>query len=245
VSNSKNGSTFLQTYWPLFVGIGLTAGAFIFYVAVFGFELSHKQSTWADLGNYLAGVVGPLLGLLTIFLVLETLRVQREELALSREELRKSSEALERQANQFAAKDHKDDLLAKAQIIFNEVGRQRGEQIHAIYTHRTPERAKQISGIAGELSTGGQSVDDMFKQPTVAEEMFFGDDPRAGGMVNGLRPLVSLLDELATILEEVDSLSHSATTTNYYRRRLQELVRQLCEKRYITNELMGQFDSRK
>lgn len=221
--------------------ITLICGAF--YVYAFGMHLSDKQSVWADLGNYLGGVVGPLLALLTIFLVLETLRVQREELALSREELRKSSEALARQAEQFARKDLKDDLLAKVQVVFEELGKARGDRITAIYAHRTAERAREVNGLAGDLTTGGASIDDLLAMHLVEDEMFLGDDPRARGLLNALRPLVTLLDELATLLLEVDQLSETYATTNYYRRRVQELVRVLGAKRYISNELMGSFDS--
>jgi hypothetical protein len=239
---------FFRTFWPLIAGAAATLLVSCVYFVNFGASISHSQSIWADFGNYLGGVVGPLLSLLTIFLVLETLRVQREELTLSREELRKSSEALETQARQFAQKNLKDDLMNRADVVYAEVIRLRGESLNAPIYFRTAAHVAQAALDAGRVTEGpvtpGNSWDDVMKQavPRYAE-MLTADDERARPMVKALTPLTSTLDELSQYLDDIDRLSGDRRATNFYRRRLQTTVLSLQKQGFITNELMGRFDS--
>ncbi|MDQ2076075.1 hypothetical protein [Marinimicrobium sp. ABcell2] len=81
--------------------IGVLAGAAL--VGVLGFYWfsfrNHPRSSnpemWAAFGDYMGGVLGPVLGLLTIILLVQTLRQTDASLAQSREALKQSREELE------------------------------------------------------------------------------------------------------------------------------------------------------
>lgn len=81
----------------------LSGGVAFLYAYNFAYPLSEDQAIWGSFGDFLGGVLNPLLSLLalialllTVFLQSDELRLSREELSLTREELRKSAEAQEK-----------------------------------------------------------------------------------------------------------------------------------------------------
>ena len=58
----------------------------------FGIDRSHKQEVWGQFGDFIGGIVNPLVGLGTIFLLVLTLLDQKEELASQREQLKLQTE---------------------------------------------------------------------------------------------------------------------------------------------------------
>lgn len=95
---SENGQS-VGRAWRLIVG-----GAALAHLAVLGLYWfsfrGHSRSSnpemWAAFGDYMGGVLGPVLGLLTIILLVQTLRQTDEALAQSREELRLTRDELKR-----------------------------------------------------------------------------------------------------------------------------------------------------
>ena len=67
------------------------AGVAFVYAFLFGSGGLGGTEEFARFGDYIGGVVNPLLGLLTIFLLVRSLKVQSEELKLSRQELANSA----------------------------------------------------------------------------------------------------------------------------------------------------------
>lgn len=59
--------------------------------------LSGTQEVWGQFGDYLGGVLNPMLGFLTLLALLVTITLQSRELRLSTEELKKSASALQSQ----------------------------------------------------------------------------------------------------------------------------------------------------
>lgn len=70
---------------------------FAIYVVNFGSSLSSDRDDWGVFGDYLGGVLNPVIGLVTVFLVLINVRLQRQELKNSLVEMRNSNEALKEQ----------------------------------------------------------------------------------------------------------------------------------------------------
>ncbi len=66
----------LKNYWPALVGALSMLVLAAVYRMHFGGDLSREQSDWASFGNYLAGILGPFLMLLTVLLLIDTLRQQ-------------------------------------------------------------------------------------------------------------------------------------------------------------------------
>lgn len=71
-------------------------------------DLSGNPEQWGQLGDYIGGVLNPVLSFTTIVILIITVGIQskqlkssQEELALTREELQRTAEATARQANHF------------------------------------------------------------------------------------------------------------------------------------------------
>lgn len=94
--------------------IGTALCAFAVYLAAFGFRnfslprllgeilpwfvVSPDQDTWGQFGDFVGGVLNPVIGLLTVYLVLVSVRLQRKELRETRAEMKNSNAALKHQA---------------------------------------------------------------------------------------------------------------------------------------------------
>jgi uncharacterized membrane protein len=74
------------------IGLGALALLFICYLFVFGIEISHAHSTWAEFGGFFGGAAGPIFGLLSLLAVLYTIYIQTIE-------IRRSSKAQEEATN--------------------------------------------------------------------------------------------------------------------------------------------------
>lgn len=81
----------------------LSGGVVLLYTYNFDGALSKEHQVWGTFGDFLGGILNPLLSLLalialllTIVLQSDELRLSREELSLTREELKKSADAQEK-----------------------------------------------------------------------------------------------------------------------------------------------------
>lgn len=85
----------------LLLAINLAAAAFLIATVAFATYLykfgrlgfSSDQSQWGEFGDFLGGVINPVVGIVTVFLLLITVILQRKELRNSIEEMRKSNAA--------------------------------------------------------------------------------------------------------------------------------------------------------
>jgi uncharacterized membrane protein len=238
----------LKKWWAIWVGLCVLAVVVCLYFVTFHRGLSPNQNVWADFGNYVGGVAGPILTFLTVVLVLQTLHVQREELklsrdelALTRDELRKSSEALARQARQFADKDLKDDLFRRADAVFEEIKERRTRKVSRPWT-RIGETYRKIA-VEPEKRT---AFDQLFLSEHKLALVALANEKteEAAYVWKHVEPMFDRLLELRDYLSHIDKLSGGSTrATDFYRRREQEFVRALHEKGYIPTELMSSFDT--
>jgi len=86
-------------YAFIFVGVAALIAA-ITYVSNFGRSLSNDRDDWGVFGDFLGGVLNPIVGIATIYLVLTNLIVQRKELKKSTEALALQNVAIEEQSFQ-------------------------------------------------------------------------------------------------------------------------------------------------
>lgn len=105
----------IQT-WAIWIAVAVFLGALSVYAIQFSWgspKLSPNPETWGQLGDFLGGMVNPIIGLITIWLLAASLKqnqiaLQQSKLALDRaeEEVRLTREALEQsQAIQKATED--------------------------------------------------------------------------------------------------------------------------------------------
>ncbi|MEE3389307.1 MAG: hypothetical protein VX256_14220 [Pseudomonadota bacterium] len=91
--------------------LGLFAIALVVgvYVAHFNAQEVGGPSEWAQFGDYVGGVANPLLGFVTILLLVISLKYQSDELAATRDEISQSRIAMER-ANEL----HSNNILVQS-----------------------------------------------------------------------------------------------------------------------------------
>ena len=91
--------------------LGLFAIALVvgIYAGHFGSQAVGGPAEWAQFGDYVGGVANPLLGFVTILLLVISLKYQSDELAATREELSQSRVAMER-ANDL----HSNNILVQS-----------------------------------------------------------------------------------------------------------------------------------
>lgn len=75
-----------REYWPLLIGLGVLSGVAVgIYVGNFwGNAMSVKTQDWGVFGDYIGGVLGTALAILTVLFVYATYRSQRAELLLQK-----------------------------------------------------------------------------------------------------------------------------------------------------------------
>nr|WP_229428936.1 putative phage abortive infection protein [Massilia sp. ST3] len=82
----------------VFWGIAVAAlSALALYAGKFGFTLADTKDEWGVFGDFLGGLLNPIVGIATVFLVLLNARLQRLELRNSLREMKNSNSALEKQ----------------------------------------------------------------------------------------------------------------------------------------------------
>lgn len=89
----------IKTWWMLLVPVTFATVAVLVYAIVFR-ELSVTKSpdAWGTFGDFLGGLLNPLVSTLTLFVAVSVWKLQREELELTRNELAQTKLAMEDQA---------------------------------------------------------------------------------------------------------------------------------------------------
>ncbi|MDO8345566.1 MAG: hypothetical protein Q7T48_20350 [Cellvibrio sp.] len=117
---SNSTQNFIQRYAVIVVAVMMSMSIGI-YVFNFSGNLSDDQDTWGQFGDFLGGVVNPIVGFMTIWLLtislkqsLDALQQSREELELTRDavvDARKMQEATENALKkQIAIAEHARDI---------------------------------------------------------------------------------------------------------------------------------------
>lgn len=85
--------------WVFFIVILSALAILAVYIGNFqNYPKAQTTDVWGQVGDFFGGVLNPIVGIATIYLILISIRMQKQELLLTREELKSSSEALEAQA---------------------------------------------------------------------------------------------------------------------------------------------------
>lgn len=214
---------------------------FVLAAALYGIRFAHEglsstQEHWGQFGDFVGGVVNPLLGVLTIWLLLKTLgeqqravgaaqeslrvqheslAVQRKELELTRRELKESAEALAEQVKQFDRKSIKDDLFGRADTVFREINDSMGNKGH----YETLIRRETEDGVANEKPIAGSAgafLRVLGQRPGTVSFV----DP-ASNVVRELEVIAAQLIELRAYLVVIDQLNGgNRLATNFFRRRV-------------------------
>lgn len=83
--------------WSFALVSTVTTLAVVLYYSNFGGRsLSEDPEQWGQFGDFLGGVINPVVGLVTVFLVIVSISVQRKELAATVEEMKSANEGAAR-----------------------------------------------------------------------------------------------------------------------------------------------------
>lgn len=120
----------------LLIGLGALGGLFaVTAFALYAYHFQHLDistapADWGPFGDFVGGVLNPIVGLLALIGLLWTIYQNQYELGMAREEMRRSSEALQKN-NEIAEKQsRKDELYQVITIIDNEIKRLLSTQIN-------------------------------------------------------------------------------------------------------------------
>lgn len=79
-SHKNTGGSSGNIWWAFAIPAGIAAYSIYRYVKAFGSEASKTQEIWGQFGDFVGGIVNPVVGLVTIVLLILTLQSQRKEL---------------------------------------------------------------------------------------------------------------------------------------------------------------------
>lgn len=95
----KTVKQWLKAWWLLLVPIAFASGAVLAYAMTFRqLPANEDPGAWGTFGDFLGGLLNPLVSTLTLFVAASVWKLQREELELTRNELTQTKLAMEEQA---------------------------------------------------------------------------------------------------------------------------------------------------
>lgn len=95
----KTARQWLKAWWLLLVPIAFASGAVLAYALTFRqLPANEDPGAWGTFGDFLGGLLNPLVSTLTLFVAASVWKLQREELELTRKELEQTKLAMEEQA---------------------------------------------------------------------------------------------------------------------------------------------------
>lgn len=105
-------------------------GAISFYAYTFGFSIVKDKNEWGAFGDFIGGLLNPIVGVVTVFLVLLNARLQRLELRNSLREMKNSNLALKKQNASLETQEFQN-------IFFSWLGTHRANVSELRFVHST------------------------------------------------------------------------------------------------------------
>ncbi|MCR4158810.1 putative phage abortive infection protein [Kerstersia gyiorum] len=108
----------LFAYLALALSVGFYA---IWFHAIHKKQLSSNIADWAMFGDFLGGAVGPFIGFVSVFLLVETLKLQQRSLKEQREQLQESAEEAKRQNRILAIQSFEQSFFGWVRDYKNQI----------------------------------------------------------------------------------------------------------------------------
>ncbi|MGX1203792.1 hypothetical protein [Marinobacter sp. MBR-105] len=165
--------------WILSINTGAVSAVFIFYFINFDGGLSSDHTRWGTFGDFVGGILSPILSfsalialLLTIVLQSRQLEISKNELEATRQELARSAAAQEK-AEKAQLKQAKAQEIAARIAAINQLLQLEDEVIRQISSWKpgSPEMARRNNamgnkrGLIGELQNLYQQLGTMSDEP--------------------------------------------------------------------------------
>lgn len=206
--------------------VGLTcATAVAALTAVAAYVIEFRQrpvggpEEWGQLGDYLGGLINPVVGIVTVVLVVMTLRTTRNEAREARAQIAKQLEYMDRQAVLTDMHKRLEGVMADWERIME---------------RRAPREFLSFSVSGGTTVVSQKTVRDVFEDSDLRHKMveMARVGPEAGRSGDGrfavfkieLIPLIGELDEYCL---QYDAASNTRHLTYFYRNRVKRAVEML------------------
>lgn len=198
-------------------------GAFVLFsaVAAYAFFFSRQKvvadtEVWAQFGDYVGGVAGPLIAFLAFIGLLWTIRINYVELKHSREALQQNNSI----AAERSRREYREAQKADVYRVIQPLTRRIDDLLRAPL--QVPPQQATLSGVV-KLPQGSFVLGDLFSDSALVR----GDHGNAAARENTplLEELGHRIDELEPYLRAYERLAGDEFYTGYFKRRFQEAVR--------------------
>lgn len=201
-------------------------GAGLSYAVYFTGYPAGGPESWAHFGDYFGGVLGPLIGMVTVYLVYRTLLVTRDLRDDSSRMLADQREALQRQFESMDAQVHILRDEAKARVLADRL--QSIERRLEGVLNDWNQTMTQTSLSFGQLS---YSAKDLIYSPKnlVGLRRSYHDESSmnhaiAASITGSSSQIIPILEELGRYCEEYETAGGGSELPNYYRLRVRPAV---------------------
>jgi hypothetical protein len=208
----------------------LVFGAYFVFFA-FRKTIAGDPNSWGEFGDFFGGMVNPVVGIVTVILVVRTLKVTREEASSTRIELAKQSAQLEAQTRHLKAEQDATERQRRLDgwlASWNEL----------IHLERNATRKLGLSAPPPTLAQ-------VFNNPSTP--LSIKQIQQAGNWVGGgefqrswrkaIAPEIQMLEELAGYCIESDVKFGNSLLADFYRRRVRYPVAALARGELISDSV--------
>lgn len=198
----------------LLIALAAMVVAVVVYAVHFEAHPIGDPSAWSQFGDYFSGVLNPVIGIVTVVLVVITLRTTRQEAADTRRQMEGQIDHLERQAKLTEMHKRLDGVLA-------EWNRQLDDQAPGGF------QVREKNPFTGEHSMSRRTVRDVVESLELRSSLLKlkGESANpsefvARGWQGFNRNLVPLLSELDQYCVEYEQVAKSKHLTDFYKARV-------------------------
>lgn len=190
---------------------------------------------WGQLGDYLGGVINPVVGIVTVVLVVLTLQVTRQEAQAARAQIAEQLAYMDRQAVLSDMHKRLEGVMADWERIME---------------RRAPRDFQSMRVSAGTAIVSQTTVREVFDDNDIRHELFQAARSEPGGRRMGSGRFDAFKSELVPLIGELDEycLQYDATArtghlTYFYRNRVKRVVEMLALAGVMQNSVAERFAS--
>ncbi|WP_386071339.1 hypothetical protein ACFJIW_12090 [Tahibacter sp. UC22_41] len=214
----------------VYLAIFVAASAIVAYMTRFAGRPLGDPDSWGQFGDFIGGIVNPVVGLVTVILVVRTLNVTRSEARNTRNEMEAQTRSLEKQFELSARESYAADVRRKLEGILNtwnsHIERQEVNGAIGIDAHGQPVKVNCPLSTVFENFIYHHYIEDTFRRKDKTCEYLTAMFIRA----------VHLLEEFENALLEYSDVVENKNLTDYYRRRVVRASRLLTEIGLLSEE---------
>lgn len=213
----------------------------IAYWMVFGSHSLGGPTAWAEFGDYFGGVLNPLIGLLTVILVVLTLRTTRKEAADTRSQMAAQIRLLERQGLLLDMQKRLDGLLEEwNRLLDQNLPGGFSSPIGYVPGLGLESRAQSVRSVRDYLEDITQPA--KLKEKASKSPHLRQDDLYVPPLwKDAFHPLITLLGELDEYCLAYENLVGDFELTKFYKRRVAAVLRTLNAANLIAGTVVSRL----